>query len=115
MRGRLLLCQGLGLERNALPLSPHSRAPANSLQQAVHARRVPPVAIDRDLQVRVVPVIPQDEPDSAMKARLEPQPAGCLQHPTAQGRNFCPRAVIAERGWDEGLDQGNKGLKIKTF
>lgn len=86
---------------------PHCRAP-HSLQQAVHARRVPPVAIDGDLQVRVVPVIPQDEPDTAMEARLEPLPAGCLQHPQL-------RAGISTQEQDQGLKQRNKGLKIKAF
>lgn len=43
------------------------------------------------------------------------QPAGCLQHPTAQGSNFCPRAVTADRARDKGLDLRKKGLKIKIF
>lgn len=53
----------------------------NSLQQAVHARRVPPVAIDGDLQVRVVPVIPQDQPDPARKARLQLSPQAAYSTP----------------------------------
>lgn len=45
-----------------------SEGTRNSLQQAVHARRVLPVAIDGNPQVRVILIISQNMPDAVMKA-----------------------------------------------
>lgn len=52
---------------NAFP-PPHSCFFPNSLQQAVHSWRVPPVAIDGNPQMRVMLIISQDQPDAVTKA-----------------------------------------------
>lgn len=66
--GQTAAVTGPGTPRgmNAFPL-PRPCDFGNSLQQAADARRVPPAAIDGNPQMRVMLIIPQNQPDAGMK------------------------------------------------
>lgn len=73
------------------------------------------MAIDGDLQVRVVPVIPQDEPDAAMKARLELSPQASHSTPQLRAGISIQELSQQREGGTKARSRGKKGLKIKTF
>lgn len=87
--------------------------PCNSLQHAVHARRVPPVAIDRDLQVRVVPVIPQDVLDPAIKARLELSPQAAYSTPQLRAAISIQELSQQREGGTKAWIRGREDWKLR--
>lgn len=91
-------------------LFPRSR---NSLQQAVDARRVPPVAIDGDPQVRVVPVIPQDQPDAAKKARLQLSPQAAYSTPQLRAGISVQELSQQTEGGTKAWIRGKKDWKLR--